>query len=157
MRYVSSSFCPTSGFLIFTKIWKSHLCRLHHSYTSLVFTLVTILHPKNMNNYYWYSLLHPLQLRNVAVLSLFILEICWSKQGCHFSTDRRISAFLLFLWAANCIISLFFGEKIASFLVANNQWSNVASKCSNIQSFSIHNINISIHLNLIFLYSTIYK
>ena len=97
----------------------------------------------------WYFIL----LGNIFKLPYF--HIKFFSQGCHFSANRRISAFLL--WAANCIISLFFSEKISSFLLANNQWSNVASECSNIQSFSIHNINISIHTNLILFYSTIHK
>ena len=97
-------------------------------------------------------------LSQVTTLMLQTIRnyVSFSLQGCHFSADRRISAFLLLLWAANCLISLFLSEKISSFLLANNQWSNVASKCSNIQSSSIHNINISIHTNLILFYSTIH-
>ena len=56
-------------------------------------------------------------------LTFFFLQHfqCKSKntenfQGCHFYSDRRISAFLFLLWAADWIISLFLsklaGEKI---------------------------------------------
>ena len=65
---------------------------------------------------------------------------------------------LLLLWLiVDWLISLFLSEKICSFLPASDQWSNVTSKCSNIQSSFMHIININIHLNLILFYSTMYK
>ena len=77
-------------------------------------------------------------------------------QGCHFSVDRRISAYLLLLWAADWLISLFLSE-ICFFcqLLVNNQLLHQSVAIFNIQSSSIHNINISNHLNLILFYSTI--
>ena len=66
-----------------------------------------------------------------------------------------LADFSFFAFAIGCgLISLFLSE-ICSFLPAADQCSNIASKCSNIQSFSFHNVNISIHL--ILFYSSIYK
>ena len=80
----------------------------------------------------------------------------YKNQGCHFSTNRQISPFLLLLWVADWLIFLFLSEMVC-FLPAIDQWSYVAKKCSNIQSSSIYNMIINIHLNLILFYSTIYE
>ena len=87
--------------------------------------------------------------RNKDLIVIFILvNVYFYFRDVTFPPIGRFPFFFFLLWAADWLICLF-SSKIMSYLPSADQWSNVASKFSNIQSFSIHGINISIHLNLI--------
>ena len=132
-----------------------------------LYDLASVRNRKN-NTHCWIAVIF-LSISLLEVVISFQLMINWSYfccrtmlptcciQGCHFSDSRQISAYLHLLWAADCFISLFLNEIMCTFLSDTDQVSNAVSKYNNIQSFSIHYINISIHLNLILIYATIYK
>ena len=138
--------------------------------------LSVLLSSSALPNCYKYSYPVPFRLFGIpyfvndskSILGLTLFRFCYlfilhsGNKWCIYISEMLLFCqrvvFHLFAFAVDWrLISLFLNEIICSFFPATDQWSNAASKCSNIQSVSIHNINISIHLNRILFYSSIYK